>query len=115
MICGATVIVDSRSCRRRPNSIGPGSGSTPSAVSNIPMSDKEPRMCVRMVTETRSAARVLTNTTRVDQQRATGDVPRVGRLISINSRSSPGGGHGGLDHVFGRALLSGKRFGPSSA
>lgn len=45
------------------NSIGPGSGSTPSAVSNTPMSDSEPRMSARMVAETRSAARVSTNTT----------------------------------------------------
>ena len=45
------------------SSIGPGSGSAPSPVSNTPMSDSEPRMSARMVTETRSGPRVSTNTT----------------------------------------------------
>ena len=45
------------------SSIGPGSGSAPSAVSNTPMSESEPRMSARMFTETRSALRVSTNTT----------------------------------------------------
>ncbi len=58
----------SRSMRHPPgvltSSIGPGSGSAPSPVSNTPMSDSEPRMSARMLTETRSGPRVSTNTTR---------------------------------------------------
>ena len=45
------------------SSMGPGSGSAPSPVSNTPMSDSEPRMSARMVTETFSGSRVSTNTT----------------------------------------------------
>ncbi len=46
------------------NSIGPGSGSAPSPVSNTPMSESDPRISARMVTETRSGPRVSTKTTR---------------------------------------------------
>ena len=46
------------------SSIGPGSGSAPSPVSNTPMSDSDPRMSARMFTETRSGPRVSTKTTR---------------------------------------------------
>ena len=56
-----------RSIRQPPdvltNSIEPGSGSSPSAVSNTPTSDSEPRISARIVAETRSAARVSTKTT----------------------------------------------------
>ena len=45
------------------SSMGPGSGRAPSPVSNTPMSDSEPRMSARMLTETRSGPRVSTNTT----------------------------------------------------
>ena len=105
------------------SSIGPGSGSAPSPVSNTPMSDSEPRMSARMFTETRSGPRVSTNTTRSISSALPASSHALRRRLGeeLARRQMPVGGIGGgleelpQQHVgihAGRRLGQARRRGP---